>query len=320
MKKISTLLVAFFLTLSLFAADGYRSGMLTIRSFDNADMKVVIDGRRFEPSQNMMTVRNIDAGYHYVKIYKAMRTGFFTIYNTRYQMVFNGNVAVRPKTSLTLTIDRFGRTSITENRLFGGWDDRRWNDDRNRGWDDNRGYNNNDDCNYDFDNGRNLGDYSDRDRNWDNRNYNDRDYNNRGNDNRGGNYDNRNYEDRNNRGYDNGDVNNRGGNYDNRSNRGGYDVSKAMSDNDFSLLLDNISKERFESNMMKSATQVISTSYFTTAQVKQLLQLFTFESNKLELAKKAYEKTVDQRNYYLINDVFNFSSSKDELNRYITQR
>lgn len=299
MKKIFTLLVSFFLTLSLFAADGHRSGMLTIRSFDNADMKVVIDGRRFEPSQNVMTVRNIDAGYHYVKIYKARRSGFFTIYNTRYEMVFNGNISVRPKTSLTLSVDRFGRTSISENRMFGGYDD------RNRDWDNDRRYDNTGNCDYDFDNGPNMGDYGDRDRNFDNRNYNDRDYNNRNS---------------NDKQFDDRDRNNNGGWKDNRNYNSGYESSKAMNDADFDMLLNNISKERFENNMMKSATQVISTSYFTTAQVKELLQLFSFESNKLDLAKKAYEKTVDQRNYYMINDVFNFNSSKDELNRYITQR
>jgi DNA invertase Pin-like site-specific DNA recombinase len=58
-------------------------------------------------------------------------------------------------------------------------------------------------------------------------------------------------------------------------------------------------------------------SYFTSQQVKELLQLFTFENNKLELAKYAYRNTVDKRTYFIVNDVFSFGSSRDELARFI---
>jgi hypothetical protein len=90
-----------------------------------------------------------------------------------------------------------------------------------------------------------------------------------------------------------------------------------MSDYEFDRVLDNISKERFENNMLRSATQIINSNYFTSQQVKELLQLFGFENNKLDLAKLAYDKTVDQRNFSIINDVFSYSSSRDELARYI---
>ena len=45
--------------------------------------------------------------------------------------------------------------------------------------------------------------------------------------------------------------------------------------------------------------------------------LFGIESNKLNLAKQAYANTVDKRNYSIVNDAFNFNSSKDELARFI---
>jgi hypothetical protein len=69
--------------------------------------------------------------------------------------------------------------------------------------------------------------------------------------------------------------------------------------------------------MVRSATQIISTNFFTSEQVKEMLQLFSFENNKLDLAKLAYDKTVDQRNFYVVNDVFSYNNSKDELARYI---
>ena len=54
-------------------------------------------------------------------------------------------------------------------------------------------------------------------------------------------------------------------------------------------------------------------------QVKELMSLFTFENNKLELAKYAYRKTVDQKSYFQVMDALTFSSSKDELARFIRE-
>jgi Domain of unknown function (DUF4476) len=93
--------------------------------------------------------------------------------------------------------------------------------------------------------------------------------------------------------------------------------TKAISNNEFDRVLWAISKESFETNKMRSAEQIISTNYFTTTQLKQLLRLFNFESNKLQLAKLGYDKVVDQSNYYTLSDMFSFNSSRDELARCI---
>ena len=111
-----------------------------------------------------------------------------------------------------------------------------------------------------------------------------------------------------------GDTWNRGRSYYPSSN-GTY--SRAMNDFEFDRVLWAISKENFETNRMTSAQQIISTNYFTTAQVKQLLGLFNFESNKLQLARLGYDKVVDQSNYYTLSDLFSFNSSRDELARCI---
>jgi len=90
-----------------------------------------------------------------------------------------------------------------------------------------------------------------------------------------------------------------------------------MSDREFRQVLNSISDEWLESNKIKSATQIVKTNTLTAAQVKQLVLMFNFESNKLELAKQAYLNTVDKKNYYMINDVFSFNGSREELARYI---
>ncbi|HYM95120.1 MAG TPA: DUF4476 domain-containing protein, partial [Chitinophagaceae bacterium] len=98
---------------------------------------------------------------------------------------------------------------------------------------------------------------------------------------------------------------------------GGYKYSQAINDRDFDFILQSIQKEWFENNKVESARQIITTNYFTSEQVKRMLQLFNFENNKLELAKLAYKKTVDPQNYQCVFGVLSFSSSKTELSRYI---
>jgi len=93
--------------------------------------------------------------------------------------------------------------------------------------------------------------------------------------------------------------------------------SKAIDNNEFDRVLWAISKENFETNRMTSAEQIIGGNYFTTAQLRQLLGLFNFESNKLQLAKLGYDRVIDQGNYYSLSDMFGFNSSRDELARCI---
>jgi hypothetical protein len=92
-----------------------------------------------------------------------------------------------------------------------------------------------------------------------------------------------------------------------------------LSNRDFDLVKEQIRKEWFENNRLVSTKVIIDKSNFTTQQVKELMLLFTFENNRLEVAKYAYRKTVDKQNYYLLNDALTFQSTKDELARFIRQ-
>ena len=274
MKKISTLFASFILAVSVFAAERPKS-TLVIQSASQAGLKVVIDGRRFEPYDNFIRIQGIDAGYHQVKIYQEKNTGLFGILGRRYEVVFNSSVTVRPRGNTMISIDRFGRAVVTDNR-GNGWGDRdRQND------------------NIDFGRGNRDGDYS-----------NDRDNDHgHGNDHGGqwGGYDNH-----------NGGYDNHSGGYDNHN---GYDGG--MNDREFDAVLQSINKEWLESNKLKSATQIVRNNSLTAAQVKEIILLFSFESNKLDLAKQAYFNTVDKSNYKMIYDVFSFNSSKEELARFL---
>ena len=93
-----------------------------------------------------------------------------------------------------------------------------------------------------------------------------------------------------------------------------------MSPNDFSDLKRTVDAKTFEDTKISIAKQVVSSQCLLTSQVKELLGSFTFEANKLEMAKNCYAHTYDIGNYFKINDVFTFESSTEELNEYIQSR
>lgn len=85
----------------------------------------------------------------------------------------------------------------------------------------------------------------------------------------------------------------------------------------FESSLNSIQGRSFEDSKKTMALQVIRANCLTTNQIKKLLQGFTFEQTKLELAKAAYSRCIDQQNYTQINDLFTFDSSVDDLNAFI---
>jgi hypothetical protein len=91
----------------------------------------------------------------------------------------------------------------------------------------------------------------------------------------------------------------------------------AMCQVEFQDFLYSVQSKSFESTKLTIAKQVIVQNYFTSAQIRQLMGVFDFESGKLEIAKFAYNNVVDQQRYYTVNDAFSFESSIYELDRYL---
>jgi len=120
-------------------------------------------------------------------------------------------------------------------------------------------------------------------------------------------------DDWNNGGYNNG-GNSNGANNNDGYNNGGYNngYSQAISDNDFNQLLQRIRNQWF--GRLGNAKDAINSNNFYTSQIRQMLQLFTSESEKLELAKLSYVKIVDRQNFRQLYDLFS-SSSQSELDK-----
>jgi hypothetical protein len=273
MKRISTLIIGFFVTIMAFAGSPFQS-KLTISSVNGNNIKVVVDNDRFdrfdnsynsfENSGNGIVITDLTSGYHTIKVYEVRNErrrggwGFGRKDRNRfedYRLVYSNSICIRPFVHTNIVINRFGQAEVNEIIIR----NRRHND-RDFDNDDRRGDRN-------FDNGRD----SDWDRNRDLGR--DRDYDGR--------------------------------------------IDAAMNVNQYNAVRQTIQRESFDRGKLSIATQILSDNYMTSAQAKELTMLFSFDDTKLAFAKYAYRRTVDKGSFFMIYDVFSFSSSKQELADYI---
>lgn len=99
-------------------------------------------------------------------------------------------------------------------------------------------------------------------------------------------------------------------------------VPATITDQELKEIIRALKGESFDPTRKQLAQQIISNSrkLFLAAHVRQMLQCFDFEPNKLEVAKLAYEHTLDREKYFLVNEAFSFDSSRSELSRYIQSK
>lgn len=109
--------------------------------------------------------------------------------------------------------------------------------------------------------------------------------------------------------YDDQQPNNHNDNWSNNN--------RQMDQQVFEQLKTTLQNESFDNSKLTMAKQAIGSNWVSTSQVKQLLELFSYEDNKLVLAKYAYPYTTDRNNYFLLYDGFTYSSSKEELAKFI---
>ena len=93
----------------------------------------------------------------------------------------------------------------------------------------------------------------------------------------------------------------------------------AMSDADFSVLLQNVQGQRRASAKTTAVTNAFQTAnnYFTTDQATQLLELVPSESKRLTLAKSVYPKITDRANFTAMYELFDNQVNKDALAAYV---
>lgn len=93
-----------------------------------------------------------------------------------------------------------------------------------------------------------------------------------------------------------------------------------MNNADFHAAMTYIQSKNFDKDKMSAAKQVLLKNFMTVNQIEQVCRLFSFDKDKLEFAKYAYSRCVDQNRYFMLNTVFSFESSKTELEQFVQQQ
>lgn len=94
----------------------------------------------------------------------------------------------------------------------------------------------------------------------------------------------------------------------------------AMPTADFNQATAQIKKTSFADSKMKIAQQITRNNCLSVNQIVEICKLFSFEDDKLGFAKFAYDFTFEKNKYYLVNEVFSFSSSRDDLDSFIQNK
>jgi hypothetical protein len=94
-----------------------------------------------------------------------------------------------------------------------------------------------------------------------------------------------------------------------------------VTDAEMSDIAVSLRKQSFDNTRMDVAKQVVrAKKCFSVTQIEQLMKNFDFDNTRLELAKFCYDYCINRSDYYKLNDLFAFSKSVDELNKYISER
>lgn len=88
-----------------------------------------------------------------------------------------------------------------------------------------------------------------------------------------------------------------------------------LGDDDFSGATKSILARSTVEGKILSAKQIIGNNCLSVLQVKTIVKLFEGDETRLDIAKYAYNTTIDKGNYYKLNEVFTNEASIDELNK-----
>lgn len=319
MKKLFTLL----LTVSLLA-DVFASSELFVRIRKNGNFIVSVNNQTIQNNSSIFRFFDLNTGYCTITVREnswnnmivfqqsvPIRNGYRYVaeISPRYGMRL---IARYPFVQANWYLDNVN-TNVQKPFYYGN----PYNNGNHNGWyNKNKNNQENDDDAGWYNNNWNSDDvYIDDNENWNGNWNNGNGQNNNANSNSGwynpndnnGGWQNPNQQNQNQNGYGNGQY------YGNNS----YSNKTAMSDAELQTLLTTMKGVSFEEKMIDVAKSATKNRWVTTQQVRQMLDLFSFEKNKLDLAKYLYDFSSDKNNYYTLVSAFNFSANQKELTDYI---
>ncbi|MEN3040292.1 MAG: DUF4476 domain-containing protein [Bacteroidia bacterium] len=93
-----------------------------------------------------------------------------------------------------------------------------------------------------------------------------------------------------------------------------------MSRESFIQALRTLRQEPFEQTRLELAKSIVQRNCLLAQDVRDLVMTLNFENSRLELAEYAYDYTHDLSNYFVVNEAFQFSSSREALAQYIRSK
>lgn len=106
----------------------------------------------------------------------------------------------------------------------------------------------------------------------------------------------------------------------NGNNGNGNNYANVMNNQEFVTFLTALKRNAsFDKDKITIISSIARNTNFTSSQVQTLIKAMSFDDNRLEVAKQLYQNCVDRRNYYIVNEAFDFDSGRRKLNEYISR-
>lgn len=105
--------------------------------------------------------------------------------------------------------------------------------------------------------------------------------------------------------------------YDRPEDNDHYENDNQLRNDDLKDLQARVEDRITDTERLKLMKSVLSDRAYFSVQVRTMLDWLAFEGSRLDFAKWSYERIIDKQDYWKLEDVFTFSSSKDEFNKHI---
>ncbi len=102
------------------------------------------------------------------------------------------------------------------------------------------------------------------------------------------------------------------------ANTGG--CSAPISQANFDNMKKSIEDKPFSDTKMSTAKVATKNACLSVAQIKTICSLFSMDDEKLQYAKFAYTSCVEKANYYQVSEIFSFSGTTDDFNKFLESK
>ncbi|MFO7790326.1 MAG: DUF4476 domain-containing protein [Bacteroidota bacterium] len=93
-----------------------------------------------------------------------------------------------------------------------------------------------------------------------------------------------------------------------------------MGPTDFSDAKSSIESKSFNDSKLTLAKQIAKNECLESSQVKEIMEILSYEDTRLEFAKFAWDYVYDPQKYYKVNDAFEFEMTIEELDEYLDSK